>query len=58
MKLSILSCFVREMTIPSHKQLVRVLHREKPDVVFLQEVKSTGFELQNRMSYVWTANHA
>lgn len=54
MKLSLLSWKVRGMTIPGRKQFFGgVLQKVKPDVVFLQEVKSAGFELRNRMSYVW-----
>jgi len=53
MKLSLLSWKVRGMTIPGRKQFFGgVLQKVKPDVVFLQEVKSAGFELRNRMSYV------
>jgi len=40
--------------IPSRKQFVRsVLQRFRSDVVFLQEVKSAGFKLRNRMNYSW-----
>ena len=42
------------MTIPSRKMyFLDMLWKAKPDVVFLQEVKSIGFELWCRMSHYW-----
>ena len=42
------------MTILGHNQLVRgVFPKDKPNVVFVQEVKASGFELHNQMNYVW-----
>jgi len=46
MKLSLVSWNVRGMTIPSRKMyFLDMLWKAKPDVVFLQEVKSIGFDL-------------
>jgi exonuclease III len=54
MKLSLFSWNVKGMMIPGRKQVVQgVLQKVKPKIVFLQEVKSSRFELRGRMSYVW-----
>jgi hypothetical protein len=43
--------------ILGRKQVVRgVLQKVKLEIVFLQEVKSSGFELFNHMSYVWNGS--